>query len=115
MQWVEAHGHLDLNELGARPVEAGKESNDTPLYIAQAHYHNGIHPGKCSTHLDGTKPFVDLILFNKLNCHWLGAFIPFGNTEKNVSVSISYMPRKDMTENRPAGLSRSVLQLDTLA
>ncbi|THG95651.1 hypothetical protein EW026_g6045 [Hermanssonia centrifuga] len=66
VQWVEAHGHLDLNELGARPVEAGKESNDTPLYIAQAHYHNGIHPGKCSTHLDG-------------------AFIPFGNTEKNVS------------------------------
>ncbi|KAI0344718.1 carbohydrate-binding module family 12 protein [Trametopsis cervina] len=65
VHWVNARGHFKPEELGVRPVEAGREANGQPLYIAQAHYDNGIHPGKCSPHLDG-------------------AFITYGGTEKEV-------------------------------
>ncbi|KAI0769071.1 carbohydrate-binding module family 12 protein [Trametes elegans] len=63
LKWVPAHGRLNLENLGARPVEGGREADGTPLYIAQAHTHNAIVPGKCSTKLDA-------------------AFVPYGNTEK---------------------------------
>ncbi|GJE92257.1 carbohydrate-binding module family 12 protein [Phanerochaete sordida] len=66
VHWVDAHGRLDLNALGARPVEGGHEADGTPLFIAQAHVHNGIHPGKCSQKLDH-------------------AFIPYGGSEKEAS------------------------------
>ncbi|OBZ69044.1 hypothetical protein A0H81_11214 [Grifola frondosa] len=58
-------GHLNLGRLGARPVEGGREADGTPLYVAQAHHHNAIHPGKASEKLGG-------------------AFIPFDGTEKSV-------------------------------
>ncbi|KAI8971188.1 carbohydrate-binding module family 12 protein [Trametes punicea] len=63
LRWVDWHGHVDLERLSARPVEGGHEADGTPLFIAQAHHHDAIVPGKCSP---------------KLN----GAFIPYGNTEK---------------------------------
>ncbi|KAL7279798.1 hypothetical protein ACG7TL_006205 [Trametes sanguinea] len=63
LRWVDWHGHVDLNRLGATPVEGGREADGTPLYIAQAHHHDAIVPGKCSAKLGG-------------------AFIPYGNTEK---------------------------------
>lgn len=66
VHWVEAHGRLNLNELGARPVEGGHEADGTPLYIAQAHVNNGVHPGKCSEKLSH-------------------AFIPYNGSEKEVS------------------------------
>lgn len=65
VRWVNFRGRLDLQELAARPVEAGRESNGTPLYVAQCHHDNGVHPGKIS---------------EKLN----SAFIPYGGTEKEV-------------------------------
>ena len=53
VRWVEHSGRLDLGSLGARPVEAGRESDGTPLFIAQAQVHNTITPGKISERLDG--------------------------------------------------------------
>ena len=53
VHWVDASGRLDLNALGARPVEGGWESDGTPLYIAQAHINNGVHCGKISEKLKG--------------------------------------------------------------
>lgn len=68
VRWVNFRGRLDLQELGARPVEAGREANGTPLYIAQGHHNNSIHPGKIS---------------EKLN----SAFVPYGGTEKEIKAS----------------------------
>ena len=51
VHWVEVNGRLDLNALGARPVEGGHEADGTPLYIAQGHVNNGVHPGKISEKL----------------------------------------------------------------
>ncbi|KDQ08953.1 hypothetical protein BOTBODRAFT_540120 [Botryobasidium botryosum FD-172 SS1] len=46
---------VDGNELqGSNPVEGGKEQDGTPLYIGQAFYENGTHPGKFSQRLGGT-------------------------------------------------------------
>ncbi|KAL4253454.1 hypothetical protein ABKN59_002091 [Abortiporus biennis] len=66
VRWVSTHGKLNLAELGARPVEGGREPNGTPLFIAQAHHNNSILPGKCSEKLKA-------------------AFIPYKGTEKEVS------------------------------
>ncbi|EKM54212.1 carbohydrate-binding module family 12 protein [Phanerochaete carnosa HHB-10118-sp] len=65
VRWVEVHGQLKLDRLGARPVEGGHEADGTPLFIAQAHVENGIHPGKISEKLHK-------------------AFIPYGGSEKEV-------------------------------
>ncbi|KAI0071721.1 carbohydrate-binding module family 12 protein [Panus rudis PR-1116 ss-1] len=65
VRWVDAHGRLNVQNLGARPVEGGRESDGTPLYIAQAHYHNAITPGKISERLNA-------------------AFIPYSGTEKEI-------------------------------
>ncbi|KDQ08954.1 hypothetical protein BOTBODRAFT_540164 [Botryobasidium botryosum FD-172 SS1] len=35
------------------PVEGGKEADGTPLYVAQAFYHEGTHPGKWNQRLGG--------------------------------------------------------------
>lgn len=66
VRWVDVSGRLKLNELGARPVEGGHEADGTPLFIAQGHVNNGVHPGKISEKLSH-------------------AFIPYGGTEKEVS------------------------------
>ncbi|EIW59350.1 carbohydrate-binding module family 12 protein [Trametes versicolor FP-101664 SS1] len=63
LRWVDTRGRVDLDRLGARPVEGGREADGTPLFIAQAHHHGAIVPGKCSVRLDG-------------------AFVPYANTEK---------------------------------
>ncbi|CAL1707879.1 unnamed protein product [Somion occarium] len=65
VRWVDFHGRLDLARLGARPVEGGREAKGTPLFIAQAHHKNAIHPGKISEKLDS-------------------AFIPYGGGEKEI-------------------------------
>lgn len=65
VRWVDFRGKLDLGALGGRPVEAGREGDGTPLYIAQAHVNNAIRPGKVSERLDG-------------------AFIPIDGTEKKI-------------------------------
>lgn len=67
VRWVECEGRFDPERLGARPVEGGREADGTQLYIAQAHYHNAIVPGKCSTQLKA-------------------AFVPYAQSEKEVKV-----------------------------
>ena len=64
MHWVEASGRLDLNALGARPVEGGRESDGTLLFIAQGHVNNGVHPGKISEKLSRECPW------SRSRCHW---------------------------------------------
>lgn len=89
MRWVEDHGHLNPEKLGARPVEGGRDGDGTPLYIAQAHIEGSLQPGKCSTRLDGKSyqcnSYIPTLIDDTL-C--LGAFIPWGGTEKRVAVSI---------------------------
>ncbi|KAI0328989.1 carbohydrate-binding module family 12 protein [Cubamyces sp. BRFM 1775] len=63
LRWVDCHGRVDLERLGARPVEGGHEADGTPLFIAQAHHHGAIVPGKCGPKLHA-------------------AFLPYGNSEK---------------------------------
>lgn len=65
LRWVQAHGRLDLRNLGAKPVEGGRENDGTHLYIAQAPHKGATHPGKASDKLDG-------------------AYIPYGGGEKRV-------------------------------
>ncbi|KAJ3298615.1 hypothetical protein HK104_010536 [Borealophlyctis nickersoniae] len=51
VKWVDCAGKLNLQ--GNRPVEAGREADGRPLYIAQAHHKGGVHPGKCGESMDG--------------------------------------------------------------
>jgi len=62
VHWVSTSGTLNLANLTARPIEAGEE-RDGSLFIARAHYKDGIHLGKAAPHL------LD------------GAFIPWGGEE----------------------------------
>lgn len=55
VQWVSFRQQLRLEELGATPVEGGKEANGTLLYVARVRYNDGIHPAKCGTHLPGAQ------------------------------------------------------------
>jgi hypothetical protein len=49
--WVSFSNQLNLEELGAKPVEGGKEANGAVLYIARVKYNNGYHPAKIGEHL----------------------------------------------------------------
>jgi len=53
IKWVSAHGKLNIGALGARPIEAGHDVDNTPLFICRAKYKDGIHPGKASPQLHG--------------------------------------------------------------
>jgi hypothetical protein len=44
VKWIKCKGHP--KNLGAQPVEGGRESNGDPLYIIQVEHHGEIHPGK---------------------------------------------------------------------
>lgn len=72
VRWVDGHGRLNLQSLGARPVEGGYEANGTPLFIAQASIKGSIQPGKISEKLDRTffdhvyPSFVDVFISEKL-------------------------------------------------
>ncbi|KAF9038365.1 carbohydrate-binding module family 12 protein [Hymenopellis radicata] len=66
LRWVDVSGKLDVNGLGARPVDGGREADGTPLFIAAAPYDGAVHPGKASSKLDG-------------------ALIPYDGTEKRVN------------------------------
>ena len=69
MKWVTVHGRINVNALGARPVEGGREPSGEPQYIAQAPYHGAVHPGKACESFSG-------------------CFIPYDGTEKEVKVRI---------------------------
>jgi hypothetical protein len=53
VRWKEASGPVQAQLLGSRPVEGGREANGSPLFIAQAPYKDGTHPGKAGEHLQG--------------------------------------------------------------
>ncbi|THH30407.1 hypothetical protein EUX98_g3777 [Antrodiella citrinella] len=53
LRWVNCYGRLDINQLGGRPVEGGKEADGTPLFIIQTRFEGGVHPGKVSTKMEG--------------------------------------------------------------
>lgn len=49
LRWVECEGNNFPQ--GWTLVEGGKEADNTPLYIAKAHYRGGQHVGKSGPHL----------------------------------------------------------------
>ncbi|KAH6598995.1 hypothetical protein BASA50_003315 [Batrachochytrium salamandrivorans] len=51
--WVHTQGHVNPSALGRQPVEAGRESNGSPLFIARAHFSGSEQPGKCGPGLKG--------------------------------------------------------------
>jgi len=53
VRWASAGHPLNVQSLGARPVEGGREADGTPLFIVQAPYKEGTHPGKTSEKLQG--------------------------------------------------------------
>lgn len=53
VRWVQASSPFQAQFLSGRPVEGGREANGSPLFIAQAPYKNGTHPGKAGEHLRG--------------------------------------------------------------
>ena len=68
VRWVPCSGNFNVGGLRAQPVEGGREPDGTPIYIAQAPYHGGVHPGKaCEIYGDG-------------------CFIPYDDSEKKVKV-----------------------------
>jgi len=49
--WISYSKQLNVNGLGAKPVEGGKEENGALLYVARVKYNGGTHPAKCGEHL----------------------------------------------------------------
>lgn len=52
IRWVDVNGRMNVQSCG-RLVEGGREADGTPLYVAQAPYKGGTHPGKASERFDG--------------------------------------------------------------
>ncbi|KAI0266731.1 carbohydrate-binding module family 12 protein [Gloeopeniophorella convolvens] len=65
VRWVPFRGQLNLQALGARPVEGGREADGTQLYVAQVDYHDGRHAAKIGEHLGA-------------------ALVPFNGTEVSI-------------------------------
>jgi len=54
VRWAPVSDKFNIQSLGgARPVEGGREADGTPLFIVQAPYKDGTHPGKTSESLQG--------------------------------------------------------------
>jgi hypothetical protein len=53
LRWVPCTGKINVASLGLRPVEGGKDSDGTPLYIVEAPHKNAVHPGKASENKEG--------------------------------------------------------------
>lgn len=76
VRWVPFSNQLNVGELGATPVEGGKEANGALLYVARVKYNDGIHPAKIGEHLpaahlafNGTEVLVEVrILFMSDSC-----------------------------------------------
>jgi len=50
IRWEDT-SRFSVQSLGGRPVEGGREADGTPLFIVQAPYKDGVHPGKTSEKL----------------------------------------------------------------
>ncbi|KAI0277393.1 carbohydrate-binding module family 12 protein [Russula aff. rugulosa BPL654] len=54
VRWVRYSYQLNIQELGATPVEGGREANSNQkLYVARVRYNDGVHTAKCGEHLLG--------------------------------------------------------------
>jgi len=53
VRWVQQSGRLNVGSLDGRPVEGGRDKDGSTLYVAQAPYKSGVHPGKVSEKLNG--------------------------------------------------------------
>jgi len=51
IRWVPHRNQLNLQQLGARIVEGGREANSAAIYIGRVRYHDGVHPAKIGEHL----------------------------------------------------------------
>lgn len=100
LRWVFARGKLNVSALGYKPVEGGHENDGTPLYIVQALYKDVVYPSKASEKLDGSPNFKRNASYAN---PYLGAYFPYGGTEKNVKVFqtrvIQYMYSNDESRN----------------
>jgi len=52
LQWVPSSGRINVQSLGYRPIDGGRDSNGL-LYVVEAPHKNAIHPGKTGEKLDG--------------------------------------------------------------
>ena len=66
VRWISVSGKLNLQALGARPVDGGVDCNGSQLYVARAQIKGAVHPGKAGEHL---------------KC----AFIPYGGDEEETT------------------------------
>jgi hypothetical protein len=53
LHWVPSNGKLNVASLGYRPVQGGKDSDGSPLYVVEAPYRDAVHPGKASEKGEG--------------------------------------------------------------
>jgi len=66
VQWVRYSSRLDIQRLGAKPLDGGRRTNGSSIYIARVRYDNGVHTAKLGennpgAHLgfNGTEVVVD--------------------------------------------------------
>jgi hypothetical protein len=53
LKWVPYSGRLNVASLGLRPVEGGRDSDGTLLYVIEAPHNDAVHPGRASEKEDG--------------------------------------------------------------
>jgi len=53
LRWVQFSGKLNVASLGLHPVEGGRDSDGTPLYVVEAPHNDAVHPGKASEKVEG--------------------------------------------------------------
>lgn len=53
LHWVSFSGRLNVASLGYRPVEGGRDTDGTPLYVVEAPHNGAVHPGRASEKEEG--------------------------------------------------------------
>ena len=53
LRWVPTSGKINVQSLGLTPVEGGRDSDGTLLYVVEAPHKDAVHPGKASEHTKG--------------------------------------------------------------
>lgn len=87
LRWVDARGRLNVQSLGAQPVEGGREKDGTPLFVARVQHGDSIIPGKVSEKLDGTCCVRNMLRWDADLSMDEAALVPVANTEITQPVS----------------------------
>ena len=53
VKWVGASKNLNVERLGARPVEAGRDGDGSDLFISRVRHRGDVIPGKASANVEG--------------------------------------------------------------